>query len=1377
MTQTLSHADSEAEVFVLPTSFAQQRLWFLQQLMPENPAYNVPLAVQLSGELNIAALEQTFNEIVRRHESLRTNFKMIGGQPRQVVLPQLTLPLPLIDLQTLPPADQQAEVERLTIEAFQRPFDLVQDALLRVKLLQLDETNYVLLLTMHHIVTDGWSIAVLIRELEALYIAFAAGHPSPLAELPIQYADFAHWQQDWLQGEVLASQLAYWQQKLEGAAPILELPNLGEKTVVPSELHFTFSEKFQGAREALVLPKALKSAIVQLSDEANATPFMTLLAAFQTLLFRYTGQTDISVGSPIANRNHSELESLIGFFANSVVLRTDLSGNPTFLDLLNQVREVALGAYAHQDLPFEKLVEALQPDRDLNRNPLFQVVFALQNSPAESLELPKLTLSPVSVDPGTARFDLEFQIVECLDTLGVVAVYRTDLFDQAAIARMLKHFQTLLENIVAAPNQRLSDLPILTAVEQHQQLVQWNATEAEYPKDWCIHDWFESQVNQTPDAVAVVFADQQLTYRELSDRSNQLAHSLQQFGVVPDRLVGICVEQSLNMLIAVLAVLKAGGAYVPLDPTYPTERLQFMLQDAQVSILLTQRSLVDRFVELGQTVICLDQQEYRTGSNPPLSRVTANNLAYVIYTSGSTGQPKGVLVTHQGLSNLAQAQHQIFNVQPSDRVLQFASLSFDASIFEIIMALTTGATLYLIQSASRLGANLVQFLQEQHITHVTLPPALLNLLPELPDLKVVIAAGEACSSELVDRWAMRRRFFNAYGLTETSVWSTIAELKVGQTVTIGRAIANTQLYVLNSDLQPVAIGVPGELYIGGDGLAKGYLNRADLTAERFIPNPFKPDSRLYKTGDRVRYRSDGNLQFLGRMDEQVKLRGYRIELGEIETVLKQHPAIAATVVAVQVAEKTVEEKHIVACVVPNSAAPPELNSQLKAFLQQRLPAYMIPSVIAIQPTLPLLPNGKIDRQSLATLSLNTAAVAPRTETEVTLAKLWAEQLGLTEIDVTQNFFDMGGDSLKAMRLMDQIHQHFEQLAVPNGVGGAKSVGALPLSSLFLAPTIEQLAQQLDQANCSPSASEISSLVPLQPTGSKPPFFCVHPIFGTVFPYYQLAQQFSAPTDSAKRTSIAQSTLELGKANRPFYGLHPIGLEGHPPHTTIEEMAAYYIKAIRQIQPQGPYYIGGWSFGGVVAFEMAQQLEQAGHEVALLAMLDTASPGHQLSYRDNFNVLTTLTRSLLPFLIDYGCLLKSSLQTQVQTQSAQFLSSFLKSFQRQPRGDNELRAANPAEVWHSQSQLLNELSLRPILQTYRANAEAFLSYSPQRYSHPITLFKTSKTNQDSTLGWKKLTKEVNLCPIPGNHLTMLRSPHVQYLAQQLKQCMGEGQLTS
>lgn len=1333
MTQTLSHAGSEAEVFVLPMSFAQQRLWFLQQLTPENPAYNVPLAVQLSGELDITALEQTFNEIVRRHESLRTNFKIIEGQPKQVVLPQLTVPLPLIDLQALTPADQQEEVERLTIEAFQQPFDLTHDALLRVKLLQLDETNNVLLLTMHHIVTDGWSIAVLIRELEALYTAFAAGRPSPLAELPIQYADFAHWQQDWLQGDVLASQLAYWQQQLEGAAPILELPSLEEKN------RFAIAG-FKGARESLVLPEVLKLAIAQLSDDANVTPFMTLLAAFQTLLFRYTGQTDISVGSPIANRNHSELENLIGFFANSVVLRTDLSGNPTFLDLLNQVREVALGAYAHQDLPFEKLVEALQPDRDLNRNPLFQVVFALQNSPAEPLELPKLTLSPVPIDPGTARFDLEFQIVECLDTLGVVAVYRTDLFDQAAIARMLTHFQTLLENIVAAPHQHLSDLSILTPPEQHQLLVQWNATEATYPKDWCIHDWIEAQVNQTPDAVAVVFADQQLTYCELSDRSNQLAHYLQQIGVVADGLVGICVERSLDMLIAVIGVLKAGGAYVPLDPTYPAERLQFMLQDAQVSILLTQQSLLYQFEKLVQTVICLDQQEFcQHTTEPPLSSVTAQNLAYVMYTSGSTGQPKGVLVRHQGLSNLAQAQRQVFNVQPSDRVLQFASLSFDASIFEIIMALTTGATLHLIQSDSRLGANLVQCLKEQNITHITLPPALLNLLPDLPNLKVVIAAGEVCSSDLVDRWATHHRFFNAYGLTETSVWSTIAELKVGEVATIGRAIANTQLYVLNADLQPVAIGVSGELYIGGDGLAKGYLNRPELTAERFIPNPFSPGSRLYKTGDRVRYRSGGNLQFLGRVDDQIKLRGYRIELGEIETALKQHPAIDAAVATVQEAvQDTVGEKQLVACVVPNSAATPELNSQLKTFLQQRLPAYMIPSIIAIQPTLPLLPNGKTDRH-FATLSLNCAAVAPRTETEESLAKLWAEQLDLTVIDVTQNFFDIGGDSLKAMRLMDQIHQHFGR--------------SLPLSSLFLAPTIEQLAQQLDQANCSASTFNIPSLVPLQPTGSKPPFFCVHPIFGTVFPYYQLAQQFNDP-------------VELGIANRPFYGLQPIGLEGQPPHTTIEEMAAYYVKAIRQIQPQGAYSIGGWSFGGVVAFEMAQQLAQAGHEVALLAMLDTASPGHRLSYQDNFNVLTTLARSLLPFLIDYGCLLTSSLQTQGE----EFLSSSLKSFQRYRKSDRNLAPS-------MRSQLLNELSLRPILQTYRANVEAFLNYSPQWYPRPITLFKTSKrtskTSQDSTLGWENLTKEVNLCPIPGNHLTMLRSPHVQHLAHQLKQCMEEG----
>jgi len=570
---------TDEEVFVFPVSFAQQRLWFLDQLVPGNPFYNVPTAVLLTGPLNVAALSQTFNEIVRRHEALRTTFRMLEGQPVQVIAVSLSVPLPVVDLQALPVVQREAEVQRLATEQFQHPFDLAQGPLLRVKLLHLGGSEHVLLLTMHHIVADGWSSGVLIRELGVLYAAFATRQPSPLLDLPIQYADFAHWQRQWLQGEVLETQLAYWKQQLKGAEFSLELPTDRARPAL---------QTFRGNRQSLMLPKGLSEAIATLSEQEGVTLFMTLLAAFQTLLYRYTGQEDILVGSPIANRNRSQIEGLIGFFVNSLVLRTDLSGNPTFRKLLLRVREVALGAYAHQDLPFERLVEELQPERDLSQNPLFQVVFALQNAPVEVLELPGLKLSPLNFCSETARFDLEFQLLECLDSLGVVVVYSTELFDQITITRMLEHFQVLLESIVSQPEQRLSDLSLLTEIERHQ-LLSWNETQANYPHNSCIHHLFEAQVEQTPDAVAVVYEDEQLTYRELNNRSNRLAHYLRQLGVGPEVLVGICIERSLEMVVGVLSILKAGGAYVPLDPAYPPERLNFMLSDAQVSLLLTQQ--------------------------------------------------------------------------------------------------------------------------------------------------------------------------------------------------------------------------------------------------------------------------------------------------------------------------------------------------------------------------------------------------------------------------------------------------------------------------------------------------------------------------------------------------------------------------------------------------------------------------------------------------------------------------------------------------------------------------------------------------------------------------------------------------------------------
>jgi amino acid adenylation domain-containing protein len=1299
--------DPEAEVFVFPVSFAQQRLWFLEQLVPGNPFYNVPTAVRLTGSLDVAALEQTFNEIVRRHESLRTTFRMVSGQPVQVIAPSLSLPLPVVDLQQLPASEREAQVKRLVTAEFQHPFDLAQGPLLRVKLLQLGASEHVLVVIIHHIVADGWSIGVLMRELGALYAAKASGQPSPLVDLPIQYADFTHWQRQWLQGEVLETQLTYWQQQLEGCTS-LHLPTNRQRPALPT---------FRGARQYLMLPQRLSKAIALLGEREGVTLFMTLLAAFQTLLYRYSGQEDILIGSPIANRNRSEIEQLIGFFVNSLVLRTDLSGNPTFRELLRRVREVTLGAYAYQDLPFERLVESLQPERDLNRNPLFQVVFALQNAPIEALELPGLRLSPLDIDPGTARFDLEFQVVECLGSLGVVVVYSTDLFDQITITRMLEHFQALLESIVTHPEQRLANLSLLTEIERHQLLRLWNDTQADYPKDLCIHQLFEAQVERSFEAVAVVFEDEQLTYRELNIRSNQLAHYLQKLGVGPEVLVGICIERSLEMIVGVLGILKAGGAYVPLDPAYPPERLSFMLSDAQVSILLTQQRWVEQFAPQGLQVVTEESWGSWGSRGSCPSSVTANNLAYVIYTSGSTGKPKGVLVQHQGLCNLAQAQIRAFNLQGQNRILQFASLSFDASIFEIVMALSIGATLYLAREESLKSVKaLVQLLQDKQITNVTLPPTVLSVLPtqELPALQTIVSAGEACSADIARRWATAsRRFFNAYGPTEATIWSTTDDSDSNNQPALGRPIANTQVYLLDEQLQLVPIGVKGELYISGDGLARGYLNRPELTAQRFIPHPFsqEPGARLYQTGDIARFRTDGKIEFLGRMDSQVKLRGFRLELGEIEALLGQHPAVQQTVVIVR--EDVPGDKRLVAYVVLNQQA--LITSELRSFLQKQLPDYMVPSTFMVIEALPLTPNGKVNRRVPipAPLSRETerAFVAPRTPMEEKLANIWAGLLNLEQVGIHDNFFELGGDSLLTMRLIDQIYQQLDQ--------------DLPLSDIFLAPTIERLASRLQPETDLPW----SPLVTIQSNGSKPPFFCVHPIFGVVFPYYELARHLGS--------------------DQPFYALQPLGIDGEQlPQTRIEDMASYYIKALRLVQPQGPYFLGGWSFGGLVAFEMAQQLQKAKHQVALLAMLDTPAPvaANKPSFCDGFRfILNTALRSVWPYVLDYFYFITAA---------------------------DKHRGAHLAML---------SPTIRPMLRVFQASSQAALSYIPQLYSNRITLLRTkeqsNKAHRNPTMGWSELVEGVEVHTVPGNHLTTLRQPHVQVLAEQLRVCLDKARAQS
>ncbi|XHX79762.1 MAG: amino acid adenylation domain-containing protein [Stenomitos frigidus ULC029] len=1343
------------DVFCFPASFAQQRLWFLHQLAPENPFYNVTAAIRFTGILHTDALEQTFNAIVQRHEALRTTFTRMDGELIQVVSPHLKIALPIITLHTVPPERRDAVAQQWAIDEFQHPFNLTTGSLIRVTLLQCNEMEHVLLLNLHHIVSDGWSIGVLIQELGTLYTAFVANKPSPLPELPIQYADFAHWQREYLQGEVLESQSSYWQQQL------MDLPTL----MLPTDFPRPAMQSYRGASQNLTLTPALTAALEALSQQTGTTLFMTLLAAFQTLLHRYTGQDDLAIGSPIANRNRSELEGLIGFFVNSLVLRTKLAGNPTFRTLLGQVQATTLTAYAHQDLPFEKLVEALQPTRDFSRNPLFQIVFALQNAPIAPLQLPGLTLSPLEFDLGTTRFDLECHCYKTLNTLHCTMIYSTALFEPATIERILQQFQVLLEGIVANPDQPIAHLPLLTPSERHQPLITWNDTALDYAET-PIHQQVVAQAAKTPDALAVVFEHQSLTYRELNQRANQLAHHLQQLGVNPETVVGLCTDRSPDLIIGILGIWKAGGAYLPLDPSYPSDRLNFMLKDAQVDLLVTQQAYGDQFDEL-QTVYLDRKETSQYKASNPTSHVTANSLAYIIYTSGSTGKPKGVLVEHRGLSNLVAAQRQVFKLQPSNRILQFASLSFDAFIFELVMALANGAALYMAPRETLLpGVTLLGFLDDNAITHVTLPPAVLALLPSrpLPALQTIISAGEACSSNVVDRWA-NHQFFNAYGPTEATIWATVAQLQPGDKPTIGYPIANTQVYLLDAHLQPVSIGVTGDLYIGGAGVARGYLNRPDLTTERFIDNPFKehgawgmghgemkptPDSRsaersrrsplptpsphLYKTGDLARYHADGSLEFLGRVDRQIKLNGYRIELGEIETVLHQYPPIQTAVVTLR---EDVGARRLVAYMLLKSEQIVTTN-ELQRFLRSQLPDHLMPSTFVQLETLPLTPNGKIDYAALPNANQSnverSSFVAPQTAIEKTLTSLWRQLLQQEAIGIHDSFFDLGGDSLLAVRLMDLMRQQFEQ--------------ELPLSSFLLNPTIAGLAIALNPHN---KPLPWSPLVPLQPKGSKPPFFCVHPIFGVVLPYYTLAQAMGL--------------------DQPFYGLQPFGIDGKPPHTRLEDMAAYYIQAIRQMQPQGPYYLGGWSFGGLVAFEMAQQLRQAGHTVALLAILDTLAPipaNKPSLWKGLKFLLTTTMRSIGAFLLDYFSLIATSDRFKPIGQT---------KFSKTWRGLLERAAIANLLPQEAQARVLDELTIRPMLRVFYANSQAVHRYVPRPYPDRITLFKAAapatKALPVAALGWQQLTEaDVAVYQTTGNHFTMLRKPQVNLLAQQLQACIEE-----
>ena len=1045
-----------------PLSYAQQRLWFLERLALSGHAYTLLEVVRLHGRLHMYALEQSLQHMVQRHAILRTTFAEVEGQPWQHIHPYVTVSCPVVDLQVLSLVEQEERTETLARQEMRRPFDLAEGPLLRAVLLRLTPETHVLLLTMHHIVFDGWSHRLFWLELSSLYRAWVAGEPPSMPPLATQYADFAQWQLGWMQGGVLDRLLTYWQRQLADMSTLM----------LPADYLRPAVRTSGGRRHRVAYSLSLTNRLKALSQQYGVTLFMTLFAVFQTLLHRYTDQEDIAIGTLVANRNRLETEALIGFFVNTVVLRTHLSGNLRFDELLEHVREVTLDALHHQDLPFEKLLEALRPVRELNRNPLFQVLFVLHNTSRQTPTLSDLDVSFQEIDPETAKFDLTLNLEASREGVKGWFEYSTDLFEAATITRMAGHFRTLLEGVLAAPEQSLSRLPLLTANERQQVLVAWNAPGTPYPRDQCLHHLFEHQVARTPDAVAVICGDTSLTYRELNRRANQVAHYLLALGVETEGFVGLCFDRSPDLVMSLLGILKAGAVYVPLDPAYPRERLAFMLADAQPAIVLTQEQFVPLVSHRGVQVISLEAHTSvmaRCRSDNPVHRTTANSMAYLLYTSGSTGHPKGICGEHRATLNVLHWLWQTYPLIADDVSCHHISLSFTDATQELLTPLLQGVPTVLMPEAMTLDLpEFVQTLAAHRVSRLLLVPSLLRLLLDmyrdlqqrLPHLKLWFTGGEALSYDLyLDFQDVMpgSRLINLYGATETSANTTWYDTRTppgrAASVPIGRPIANTQVYILDTHRQPVPIGVAGELYVGGDSLARGYHRQPELTAAHWLSDPFRddPHARLYRTGDVVRYRSDGNIEYLGRFDRQVQLHGRRIELGEIEAALMQHGNVRQA--AVVMCEKTPGAIRLIAYLVtvPGRAI---AYRDLRRFLEKRLLAAWVPSAFVTLATLPLTPSGKVDRHVLSELRISNAGdedddIAPRTPGEETLAVIWRQLLDLDRVSIHDNFFELGGHSLLAMQLLFRVSE-------------ATQI-RIPLMRFFTAPTISGMAAFIDAA--------------------------------------------------------------------------------------------------------------------------------------------------------------------------------------------------------------------------------------------------------------------------------------------------------------------------
>ncbi|WP_181244017.1 non-ribosomal peptide synthetase [Chamaesiphon polymorphus] len=1300
----------------IAVSFAQARLWFFDRLEGASATYNIPVSLQLSGDLNISALKMAVMEVIRRHEALRTHFELVNDAPIQVISSDILVDIPVIDLQQLPELEQSAKVKKLAIDESQAAFDLAVAPLVRVKLLQLNNTSHVLLITMHHIISDGWSMGVFINELSELYQSFCDGKSSTLPALTLQYADFADWQRNWLTGDVLDKQLNYWKDLLTGAPPLLELPIDRPRPSI---------QGFAGNFVEFSLERGLSQQLTALSQRSGTTLFMTMLTAFNVLLARYSGQDDVVIGSPIANRNRRETEPLIGFFVNTLVIRTKLRSNQTFLELLESVKQNTLDAQEHQDLPFEKLVEELQPERSLSYSPLFQVMFEIENTPTGNLELPGLQITPLELENINTKFDLTLSIQESETGLVSGWEYKTELFDRDTIERMAANFQALLAGIVANPQQQIAQLPLLNEIDRHQIVETWNQTQADYPSEHfgsaqckqCFPQLFEAQVARTPEAIAVNYGDRDLTYQELNERANRWARHLVELGVGAETLVALVSDRNLDFLTAMLAVFKAGGAYLPLNPHHPIERIQQAIVQSQVPLILTSSAWTPTLELIVSDLPNSQLLDFHQLSAPDYAsdnlpiRCTPDNLAYTIYTSGSTGTPKGAMLEHRGMLNHLYAKVTDLGLSANDIVAQTAAQTFDISIWQFLIPLLVGGRVEIVTTEIAADpSQLLALVARQQISILEIVPSLLRAIlqqielngtPPKLSLRWLLLTGETLPPQLCRQWFElypNVPMMNAYGPTECSddvthypiYTSPPAEIL---NLPIGRPVANTQIYILDRLLQPVPIGVPGELYVGGAGVGRGYLDAPELTQQAFIPNPFHPilSPRLYKTGDKARYLPDGNIEFLDRIDFQVKIRGFRIELGEIEAVLTQHPDIKAVTAIVR--EDQPGNQNLVAYIVSTQTL---TNAEVRDFLDRKLPAYMIPSAFVFLEAIPLTANGKVNRKALPVpaLGFNPSYVAPSNALELQLMQIWEEILHISPIGIRDNFFDLGGHSLLAVSLMARIQQQFDK--------------KLSLATLFQGATIEHLAQII--LSTTTDEPFLSTLMPLQANGSKPPLFFVHPGGGTVLSYLELARNLDP--------------------DRPVYGLESLDLdEEQTLHNKVEDMAAYYIQVMKTVQAEGPYQIGGWSFGGLVAFEIAQQLRSQGQEVATVVLLDTSpfTDPEELNVADDKDFIEELLAR-----------------------------------------KNGAILGIPPELDVAQAQRL--------LQVFKGHILAANDYNPQPYPGTVDLFLAeggiAADSLESIAGWQQLaTHDLNVHWIPGDHHTMVTKPNVQVLAEKLQICLG------